>query len=94
MYNPFDILGTWRLTSENSDELIAFMSDGVYRIYYEIPFRMIEMGEWSINNGWLILSKSKIDICSRIVQLENQHLVLIHKGENAEEVYDSFAKVG
>ena len=88
MYNPFDILGIWKLTSEKSEELMAFLPNGVYRIYYEIPFRMIEMGEWSIINGSLIRTVSKIDIAEKILTLRQKKLVLEPPGEHEFSAYE------
>ncbi|PHR33142.1 MAG: hypothetical protein COA38_05470 [Fluviicola sp.] len=91
--NPFYILGTWKLTSEESEELLQFLGDGSYRIYYRNPFRMIELGNWLIRDESLVMCISNVELSSSITRLENDVLSLKHKDENEKIVHDSFRKV-
>jgi hypothetical protein len=72
-FNPFHILGTWQFGSELSLELKRFSCDGTYQVFFRSPFRMIETGTWSIEDGYLnyqsngILLKDKIKVLSPIL---------------------------
>lgn len=89
----FDIIGVWRLTSEDSEELIDFRSDGQYFIFYRHPFRIIEVGEWLIDHENLVLFASNVEVTSRIISLTEKELELSRPGEFADRLSDSFVKI-
>ena len=92
-FDPFDILGTWKLTSENSSELLKFKPDGTYHIYYEVPFRLIELGEWKMYNNKLMLFYSNTDIICKITQLTGNDMEFIHLSEYQELIKDNYKHI-
>ena len=92
-FDPFDILGTWKLTSENSSELLKFNPDGTYRIYYEVPFRLIELGEWQILKNKLILFYSNTKISCKINLLIDNQMEYIHLSESQKIIKDNYKRI-
>lgn len=92
-FDPFDILGTWKLTSENSSELLKFNTDGTYCIYYEVPFRLIELGEWKMYNNKLMLFYSNTDIICKITQLTGNDMEFTHLSEYQELIKDNYKRI-
>ncbi|MFT5860335.1 MAG: hypothetical protein ACI865_002445 [Flavobacteriaceae bacterium] len=93
MFDPFNILGRWKLTSEKSDELLRFLGDGTYCVYFQNPFRMIEIGNWSIRNGDLIMLASNVELSSSIIYLDAKLLSLNYPYENEKKVLHTYAKL-
>lgn len=92
-FDPFDILGTWKLTSENSSELLKFKPDGTYHIYYEVPFRLIELGEWQILKNKLILFYSNTKISCKINLLIDNRMEFIHLSESQKIIKDNYKRI-
>jgi hypothetical protein len=78
----FLLVGRWTLTSEFSTELLRFLDDGSYRIYYEQPYRLIEVGDWSVSYPLLIMSKNGFSVNCKIESLLHDQLILSHRDEN------------
>lgn len=92
-FDPFDLVGTWKLTSENSEELLSFKPNGTYRIYYEVPFRLIELGEWIINRDRLIMMCCNSKISCKINSLNKRQLEFIHLSESNQLVKDHYKRI-
>ncbi len=92
-FNPFNLIGTWKLISEQSEELLNFNSNGTYRIYYEVPFRMIELGEWKILNNNLVMICCNAHISCTISYLKENTLEFIHLSETRSIIKDNYIKV-
>jgi len=92
-FDPFDILGTWQLTSEKSAELLSFKPDGTYRIYYEVPFRLIELGEWLIFKNKLILFYNNTKISCKINHLKNNQMEFIHLSDSQKIITDNYKRI-
>lgn len=93
-FDPFDIIGTWKLTSETSSELLKFNTDGTYCIYYEVPFRLIELGEWKIyNSNILMLFYSNTDIICKITQLTGNDMEFTHLSEYHKLIKDNYKRI-
>lgn len=92
-FDPFDILGTWQLTSEKSAELLSFKPDGTYRIYYEVPFRLIELGEWQIFHNKLTLFYSNTKISYKINFLIENQMEFIHLSESQKIIKDNYKRI-
>jgi len=92
-FDPFDILGAWKLTSENSNEILKFNPDGTYRIYYEIPFRLIELGEWQIFHNKLTLFYSNTKISCKINFLIENQMEFIHLSEAQKIITDNYKRI-
>jgi hypothetical protein len=92
-FNPFEILGTWKLISENSSELLKFNPDGTYYIYYEIPFRLIELGEWQILKNKLILFYGNSKISCKINCLKDKRMEFVHLSETQKIIKDNYKRI-
>jgi len=93
-FDPFDIIGTWGLTSETSSELLKFNPDGTYCIYYEVPFRLIELGEWKIyNNNKLILLYGNTKISCKITWLAGKNMEFMHLSEYKKLIKDNYKRI-
>lgn len=92
-FDPFELVGTWKLTSENSEELISFKPDGTYHIYYEVPFRLIELGEWQIMKDRLILMYCNANISCKINVLKGNQLEFIHLSEYKTIIKDNYIRI-
>lgn len=89
----FSLIGTWHITSEVSEEHLRFLSDGSYRIFYEMPFRMIEVGDWSVHFPLLFMTKDGIAVKSKIVSLTSSELVLSHLDEHKHTIVINYKRV-
>ncbi|MCB9335340.1 MAG: hypothetical protein H6586_04275 [Flavobacteriales bacterium] len=92
-FDPFELVGTWKLTSEESEELLSFKPNGTYRIYYEVPFRLIELGEWQILKDKLTLICCNTYVNCRINYLNENQLEFIHLSESRLIIKDNYIKV-
>ncbi len=92
-FDPFELLGTWKLTSEKSEELISFKPNGTYRIYYEVPFRLIELGEWQIIKDKLTLMCCNTNISCKINFLKGNKLEFVHFSEYKTIIKDNYIKI-
>ncbi|MBI2281623.1 MAG: hypothetical protein HYU68_13180 [Bacteroidetes bacterium] len=92
-FDPFEIVGIWKLTSEKSDELISFQPDGTYRIYYEVPFRLIEIGEWQIMKNKLMLFYCNTKISCKINFLKGNKLEFLHLSDSKSVIKDNYEKI-
>ncbi|MCB0401344.1 MAG: hypothetical protein KDD41_04625 [Flavobacteriales bacterium] len=92
-FDPFDLVGTWKLTSENSEELLSFKPNGTYRIYYEVPFRLIELGEWIINRDRLEMMCCNARVSCKINHLSPYQLEFIHLSESEAIIKDHYIRI-
>lgn len=93
LFDPFEIIGIWKLTSERSEELLCFKPDGTYRIYYEVPFRIIELGQWQIFKNRLVLLCSNTRVSCKINFLKDNKMEFSHLSEVKKTIKDKYIKI-